>query len=383
MLTTVLRRLGLAIPTLLGVSIVIFLLLSILPGDPLAGLLDETATPAARDALAEELGFNDPLPVQYGNWLGDVVLSLAALRDLRRNFENARIEVLVRPALGALYSAVAEVNGVLHPTGLRADVRTLRGAFDAAVLLPNSFGTALPPFLAGIPERWGYATDGRGPLLTRRARVPAGVRGHSEVYYYRAMLAGVGLRVSASPNVSLSCPEGWAARGAALLGEEGDWIGINAGAAFGSAKRWLPERFAAAADGVARDHGLRVAIVGGASERPLGEAIAALVRAPARNLCGETTLDAAAAFYQARAGMTPAAARAEAVKNAMFPGGALMYLMGTDAIHALRAEMRRRLGSAFDLRRFHDAFLAHGSIPVSLVAEEMTRPHAEAHADAE
>jgi len=228
--------------------------------------------------------------VRAPNWLGDVVLSLGAIRDVRHNFPAARIEVLARPALAELYGAVREVDGVHHSTRLGADVRTLRGAFDAAVLLPNSFGTALPPFLAGVAERWGYATDGRGPLLTRRARVPAGVRGRSEVYYYRAMLAGVGLEVSASPDASLRCPEEWAARGAALLGEDGDWLGINPGAAFGGAKRWIPERFAAVADRVARETGAGVAIVGGASERPLGESIAGLMRSRTRVLCGQTTL---------------------------------------------------------------------------------------------
>jgi heptosyltransferase-2 len=200
--------------------------------------------------------------------LGDVVLSLAAVRDLRRNFPEARIEALVRPKLAEIYGAVRELDAVRLSTGLRADARMLRGAFDAAVLLTNSFGTAVPAYLAGLPARWGYATDGRGPLLTRRARVPDGVRGRSEVYYYRAMLAGVGLKVSASPDVSLRCPEEWADRGGALLGASGDWLGVNPGAFFGTAKRWPPERFAAVADRVAREAGARVAIVGGASERP-------------------------------------------------------------------------------------------------------------------
>jgi heptosyltransferase-2 len=228
--------------------------------------------------------------VRAPNWVGDAVLSLGALRDVRRNFADAHLEVLARPWVAPLYEAVPEVDGIRLSGGLAADRRTLRGQFDAAVLLPNSFASALAVRAAGIPERWGYATDGRGPLLTRRARVPAQVRGRSQVYYYRAMLAGVGLEVSASPDVRLRAPEPWAERAAALLGAPGPWIGLNPGAFYGSAKRWEPMRYAAAGQRLARETGARVAIVGSAHERPLGEAIAAAMPVPARVLCGETTL---------------------------------------------------------------------------------------------
>jgi heptosyltransferase-2 len=229
--------------------------------------------------------------VRAPNWIGDVVLSLAAVRDLRRNFPRARMEVLARPWVADLYRAVPEVDAVRIGRGVRADAAALRGAFDAAVLLPNSIGSALPVWMAGIAQRWGYATDGRGPLLTRAPRVPPQVRGRSQVYYYRAMLAGAGLRVSATPDVSLVCPPEWREGADRLLtGDAGrPWIGVNPGAFYGTAKRWLPERFAAVADTLA-GRGAQVALVGGPAERPVAEAIAAQMTAPARVLCGETTL---------------------------------------------------------------------------------------------
>ena len=235
---------------------------------------------------------NDParVLVRAPNWVGDVVLSLPALRDLRRQFPAARLEVLARPWVAELYRAVPGVDAVAESRGHSKDVEAVRGRFDLAVLLPNSFATALVPWRAGIPERWGYATDGRGLLLTRRCRVPSAVRGRSQVYYYRAMLEGVGLTTPGEPDASLACPGEWAERGQSLLGDEGPWIGVNPGAFYGTAKRWLPERFAAAADLVARRTGAKVAVVGGAAERPLGEAIAGQLRAPARVLCGETSL---------------------------------------------------------------------------------------------
>lgn len=94
---------------------------------------------------------------------------------------------------------------------------------------------------------------------------------------------------------------------------------------------------------------------------------------------GRMTLEDAVAYYRSQAGMSAEAARGEAVKNSMFPGGALMYLMGTDAIHRLRRETMRRQGPAFDLRRFHDTFLSYGSVPVSLIAKAMTRTEGGAH----
>jgi heptosyltransferase-2 len=228
--------------------------------------------------------------VRAPNWVGDVVLSLPALRDLRRSFPAARLEVLARPWVAELYRAVPEVDAVSESRGHARDVEAVRSRFDLGLLLPNSFAAALVLWRAGVPERWGYATDGRGLLLTRRCRVPPGVRGRSQVYYYRAMLEGLGLAVAGEPDASLACPAEWAARGEALLEGEGPWIGVNPGAFYGTAKRWLPERFAAAADLVARRAGARIAVVGGAAERPLGEAVAAQLRAPSRVLCGATTL---------------------------------------------------------------------------------------------
>lgn len=88
---------------------------------------------------------------------------------------------------------------------------------------------------------------------------------------------------------------------------------------------------------------------------------------------GEWTLDETAAFYEREAGMPPAAAKGEAVKNSMFPGAAMMYLIGTDFIHNLRRSLTARQGADFSLKAFHDRFLSYGAIPVALIAESMLR----------
>ena len=86
---------------------------------------------------------------------------------------------------------------------------------------------------------------------------------------------------------------------------------------------------------------------------------------------GTMTLVQAEQFYVERVGMAPSAARSEACKNAMFPGAAIMYWLGTRAIHRLRAERQLAEGVAFSLRRFHDRLLELGSIPVEMRAALM------------
>ncbi|MFN8498604.1 MAG: DUF885 domain-containing protein [Anaerolineae bacterium] len=86
---------------------------------------------------------------------------------------------------------------------------------------------------------------------------------------------------------------------------------------------------------------------------------------------GRFSFDDAVTFYTERVGMPADAARAEVVKNSMFPGAAMMYLVGTDAVHTLRRMVAARDGGAFSPRRFHDAFLSYGSVPVALIAQAM------------
>ena len=89
---------------------------------------------------------------------------------------------------------------------------------------------------------------------------------------------------------------------------------------------------------------------------------------------GRRTLDETAALYRERAAMPAEAAMAEAVKNSMFPGAAVMYWLGTRGVHQIRRECREREGARFTLRAFHDRFLSYGAIPVPLIAQLMKEP---------
>jgi hypothetical protein len=87
---------------------------------------------------------------------------------------------------------------------------------------------------------------------------------------------------------------------------------------------------------------------------------------------GAMSLDDAAAFYVERVGMGAEAARGEAVKNSMFPCTAIMYWLGTQSILDLRSTLMQRRGARFSLKGFHQELLAHGSIPIPLIARLLT-----------
>jgi heptosyltransferase-2 len=165
----------------------------------------------------------------------------------------------------------------------------MRRGFDLAILLTNSFGTALSATLAGVPDRWGYATQGRGALLTRSARVPPSVRGRSQLHYYRAMLAAMGLPTSVALETSLKPPPAWKDQGRALVGT-GRCFGIAPGAAKGSAKQWPADRFASAADRLSEELGAQAALLGSMADSEAAAAVARTMKSPVTNLCGRTDL---------------------------------------------------------------------------------------------
>jgi heptosyltransferase-2 len=238
--------------------------------------------------------------VRGTNWLGDAVMSLPAIRAIRGIFSHAHIAVLVRPSLADLYTGEQTIDQVIpypamHGLSARrefaAQLRARR--FDGAILLQNAFDAALIAWLAGIPERIGYARDGRGFLLTQPIPVPEpGDIPRHERFYYLELLRRAGMleRFPDCDPIRLDAIPAARAAGAAHLSElgiEGPVIGISPGAAYGNAKRWHAERFAETA-AMLRDAGTFL-IFGSAAERPLCDAVAAHLPA-ARNLAGETTL---------------------------------------------------------------------------------------------
>src|SRR5215470_13160412 len=97
------------------------------------------------------------------NWIGDSVMAIPFARALRRQFPHDRLAVLARPGPAAIFRAESSADTILTRAHFLADAWTLRrGSFDEVWLLPHSFRAALLSFAAGIPERIGFDSDGRG-----------------------------------------------------------------------------------------------------------------------------------------------------------------------------------------------------------------------------
>ena len=246
------------------------------------------------------------------NWVGDAIMSIPAMKEIRRLYPGAHISLLVRPWVRDVYAAADFVDEVIEfdkqtrhegPAGLWHLSRDLRkGRFDMAILLQNAFEAAFLAWLAGIPIRVGYARDFRSLLLTHPCKINAEVMKVHQIYYYLEILSQVGLlgqRLWRDPHYSYSlsipvCDSDClgakrllAARGI----RAGDiLVGINPGASYGGAKRWLSERFARVADELSSSCNARVVIFGALSERVIAEQVASQMTQAAVVLAGETTL---------------------------------------------------------------------------------------------
>ncbi len=252
---------------------------------------------------------NPRILIRATNWVGDAVMSLPALRAVRKRFPDAHIAVLARPWVADLYARESFADRVIpYPPGagwrdLPAKWRCARALrsqrFDCAILFQNAFEAALVARLAGIPRRIGYDRDARGFLLTDAVGVPS--RGEipaHECFYYLELLRRAGFLDSLPAEVVVRL------EGAGQAGEAGrrrfreaglgDRVaGVSPGAAFGGAKRWLPERFVEAAVRVAAAQGASVAVFGSTAERDLcGQVVAGIAQGGRRveNFAGRSSL---------------------------------------------------------------------------------------------
>jgi heptosyltransferase-2 len=248
--------------------------------------------------------------VRGPNWLGDAVMCEPALRGLRKLFPDAQIALLVKPAVADLFVGHPALTRVLtyDTKGRHAGLsgkwalagQLRRQGFDLAVLFQNAFEAAFLTFLAGVPRRYGYATDGRSLLLSDPVAAPDRRTLVHQVRYYWELLKPLGLTGDPSAPELVVFPEeeqamaGRFAQGGLTATDV--VVGINPGSTYGGAKRWLPERFAEVTERLcrtireSREQQASVVIFGAKGEEQLGREIAARLSSRSLILSGATTI---------------------------------------------------------------------------------------------
>jgi len=237
--------------------------------------------------------------IRSTNWIGDAVMTTPAMGAIRAAFPDAFITLAAPPSVAELFSPHPYCDRVLvfekkrlHRgiQGLRRFARQLHDErFDLAVLFQNAFEAAVLAFLAGIPLRVGYRTDGRGFLLTRGVKAGGREKLLHHTDYYLSLMERAGIR-GGSGRLRLECTEAEKACARRLLADSRLWIGINPGAAYGSAKRWLPERFAEVASALAWRFEAGIVITGGPGEEDIAREIESALGSRCLNLAGRTTV---------------------------------------------------------------------------------------------
>jgi heptosyltransferase-2 len=248
--------------------------------------------------------------VRSTNWIGDAVMGLPALEALRERFPGAEIVVVSKPWMSEVYKSHPAVNRQIvydaegEHAGRRGFSKLIHRLqeenFDGAILFQNAFHAAWMAWRARIPVRLGYARDGRSALLTDAIEAPPPAAYGHQSYYYLHLLFRAGLieqpeapRPLTQTWLSVDNAErAWARRELDSLGLHGPrfLVGIAPGAAFGPAKRWPAERFAALADRLVTALNADVLIFGSRSERSLADEIARQMEHTPSVLAGETTL---------------------------------------------------------------------------------------------
>jgi heptosyltransferase II len=230
------------------------------------------------------------------NLIGDTVMATPTFRALRQGSPTARIVGVIKPRVAPTLDGSDWFDEIIHcdakskhrdqrPGAIVARLR--RERFEVAVLLPNSFRSALLAFLGGIPRRVGYDKSGRGFLLTDRLHYATNATGERvptpivESYLQLARAVGcvadsLRLELRTTAAEELAADQAWSALG---LGAR-PVVCLNTGGAYGPAKAWPEAHFAALARRLAEEASVDVLVLCGPAEQAAARQIVTLAGHP-------------------------------------------------------------------------------------------------------
>ncbi len=219
------------------------------------------------------------------NWIGDAVMTIPAIKGIRSAHKGAEIHLLVNPTVSPIFEKDPNIDRLIiyeraykSLKGKLILAKKLRDeCFSKAYLLQNAFDAAILTFLAKVPSRIGYNRDKRGFLLTTSVPFKNDDRKVHHINYYLNLLSSVGMDVEyTTPYIFQTLDERLDAR-KKLSNLKKPVAGINAGAAYGSAKRWLPERFAEVISWFIKEINGSVVIFGNKEENSISQKIERLI----------------------------------------------------------------------------------------------------------
>jgi heptosyltransferase-2 len=251
---------------------------------------------------AENMEFTR-IVIRLPNWVGDVVMAMPLLKAVKEHFPGAKITIVCRPYVRRIVEGSTWFDEIIEDDfrgpfkAMRLGFVLRKHAFDLALILPNSFQTALAMKVAGVPKRVGYPLNSRGWLLTDLLpyKKEPGKRRMPEpmVDYYLRFAEYLGVaNIDELRKIELPVTEKSEGQAADFwlkynLAGHRPVIGLNPGAAFGSSKLWTSENWAAVADGLAQTHGARCIFYGGPDEVDLLKEIAGLCKSDAVSTADE------------------------------------------------------------------------------------------------
>jgi heptosyltransferase-2 len=239
--------------------------------------------------------------VRAPNWIGDAVLSLPLLDCLNQNFPDEEIWIAGTEWVNGIYSSLDYLAGTIVLPGNKGlgdskiIVRAIqKQRFDIGLLLTNSFASALIFYMGKIPERWGYARDGRGWLLTKTVKQPPYARPPHQLHYYLNLATKLGMEPGpAKLHFSLADEDKIQAKNllsSLSVNLEKTIAILSPGASYGPAKRWPVEYYSKLAARLQETFEAEILIVGAQDDTELAEAIASPMENKPVLLTGKTTI---------------------------------------------------------------------------------------------